>query len=176
MDGAVNRVASSSSKNSVDSAIGLMKTKNYTQIDTNPSSSTFSFPYNESLNAGSRAFEAFVRPSPIVIAGTPISYGFDMRSCTFSLVMKPFREEPPEDAPTEIFIPEYFFQDDEPLIFVSSGRWIVSRPNQVLHWWHSSIGEQSLKISSRYKREGVVGTVNDDVEGWYYWNGNCSII
>ena len=153
-----------------------MKTKNYPQNTGDMSLLAFSFPYNESLNVGSRAFEAFVRPSPVVVTGTLKSYGFDMRSCTFTLSMKPFIEEPPEDAPTEIFIPEYFFQDCEPEISVSSGRWMMYRPGQVLRWWHSGLGEQSLKVSSAYKREGCVGTVDDDVEGWYYWTEKCRIM
>lgn len=177
LDGPADRVASSSSENSVDSTSALMKTKNYVQNDTD-TSLAFSFPYNESLNAGSRAFEAFVRPSPIVIAGTPKSYTFDMRSCTFTLSITPFQEEPPENSPTEIFLPEYFYRDCEPVVAVSSGRWIVHRPSQVLRWWHSSrLGEESLKISSGYRRNGIVGIVDDDVEGWYYWNnGKCEIM
>jgi hypothetical protein len=171
----VDRIISSSSENSVDSTHGLMKTQNYTQNDTDMSLA-FSFPYNESLNAGSRAFEAFVRPSPIVIAGTPKSYGFDMRSCTFSLSLTAFQEELLENVPTEIFIPDYFFQDCEPVVDVSSGRWMVHRPSQVLRWWHGSSGDQTIKISSGYKREGLVGTADDDVEGWYYWNGKCRIM
>jgi hypothetical protein len=35
----------------------------------------------------------------------------DMKLCSFSLTMSPFKEDPAEDAPTEIFIPGYFFQD-----------------------------------------------------------------
>jgi len=172
---ATHRITSSSSESSVDSTHGLINTKNYAPNYTDMSLA-FSFPYNESLNVGSRAFEAFVRPSPIVITGTPKSYSFDMRSCTFSLSLTPFQEDPPEDAPTEIFIPDYFFQDCEPEVSVSSGRWMVHRPSQVLRWWHSSLGDQTLRISSGYKRGGVVGTADDDVEGWYYWNGKCRIM
>jgi hypothetical protein len=146
--------------------------------DTNSTetSHTFSFPYNRSLNAGSRALEAFVRPSPVVVAGIPKISGFDMRSCTFSLIMVPFREAPPEDAPTEIFVPEYFFQDCEPEITVSSGRWEMHRPGQVLLWWHSASGEQSIRIKSAYTREGLVGTEDDDIEGSYYWNSKCQVM
>jgi hypothetical protein len=171
-----DRVYSSSTEDSVDSMAALMKRKNYTQNDAEMSSLTFSFPYNPSLNAGSRAFEAFVRPSPILIAGTPKSYGFDMRSCRFSLSMIPYNHEPLEGGPTEIFVPEYLFQDCEPEIWVSSGRWIMCRPGQVLRWWHAGSGEQTLKISSGYKRDGLVGTMDDDAEGWYYWNGKCQIM
>jgi len=90
--------------------------------------------------------------------------------------MVPFEEAPAENSPTEIFLPEYFFQDCEPEISVSSGRWIMFRPGQVLRWWHSGIEEQKLTVSSAYRKEGVVGIVNDDVEGWYYWYGKCQIM
>ena len=90
--------------------------------------------------------------------------------------MIPFQEVCPEDAPTELFVPEYFFQDCEPEIVVSSGRWTMHRPAQVLRWWHESGGGQTLKISSAYKREGLVGTSDRDIEGWYYWNNSCNIM
>jgi hypothetical protein len=166
---------SSASENSVNSTYALMKSNNYNAGSTE-TSPTFSFPYNRSLNAGSRALEAFVRPSPVVVAGIPQSSGFDMRSCTFSLIMVPFKESPPEDAPTEIFLPEYFFQDCEPEITVSSGRWEMHRSEQVLLWWHSASGEQSIRITSAYTREGLVGTEDDDIEGWYYWTSKCQIM
>jgi Glycoside hydrolase family 5 C-terminal domain len=171
-----DRIYSGQTEISVGSMAALMKRKNHTQSDAEMSSLTFSFPYNPSLNAGSRAFEAFVRPSPILVAGTPKSYGFDMRSCRFSLTMVPYTCEPPEDAPTEIFVPEYLFQDCEPEIWVSSGQWIMYRPGQVLRWWHAGSAEQTLKISSGYKRDGFVGIADNDVEGWYYWNGKCKIM
>ena len=90
--------------------------------------------------------------------------------------MIPHSEEPAEDAPTEIFLPDYLFQDCEPVISTSSGRWVVYRQAQVLRWWHYGSGEQNITITSGYKREGVVGTANDDIEGWYYWNANCRIM
>jgi Glycoside hydrolase family 5 C-terminal domain len=168
---------SSSSEESVNSTYALLTSKPFDTSNTEVSTSTsFSFPYNPSLNEGSRAFEAFVRPSPVVIAGIPKAYGFDMRSCSFSLRMVPFKEVPPEDSPTEIFVPEYFFQDCEPEISVSSGRWIMHRPGQLLRWWHSDAGEQKITISSAYKKDGVVGTVDDDIEGWYYWYGKCLVM
>jgi len=167
---------SSSSDGSADSADALMKTKNYIETNVEQPTMAFSFPFNASLNSGSRAFEAFVRPAPIVLAGRPSAYGFDMRTCTFSMSMVPFQYDCPEDAPTEVFVPEYFFQDCEPEIVASSGRWVMYRPAQILRWWHSGAEEQTLKISSAYKREGVVGTNERDIEGWYYWNDSCSIM
>jgi hypothetical protein len=166
----------SSSDESANSTCGLVTRKPFGWSSAETLLTSFSFPYIPSLNEGSRAFEAFVRPSPIVVAGIPKAYGFDMRSCSFSLSMVPFEEAPAENSPTEIFLPEYFFQDCEPEISVSSGRWIMFRPGQVLRWWHSGIEEQKLTVSSAYRKEGVVGIVNDDVEGWYYWYGKCQIM
>jgi hypothetical protein len=165
------RPTSSSSEDSVNSTFALIDPK-YQSTD---SSLAFSFPFNAALNAGSRAFEAFVRPSPIVVAGTPKSYGFDMKSCTFSMTMMPFESQPPEDAPTEIFIPEYFFEDCEAEVTVSSGRFMMVRDAQVLRWWHSGSGVQSLKVASEYTKEGVVGTVDSD-EAWYYYPGKCRVM
>ena len=171
-----DRATTSSSENSVNSTYALMKPKGYVPTEMEMSSLAFTFPYNRLLNAGSRAFEAFVRPSPIVVAGKPKFYNFDMRSATFTMSMIPHSEQPAEDAPTEIFLPDYLFQDCEPVISTSSGRWVVYRPAQVLRWWHCGSGEQNITITSGYKREGVVGTANDDIEGWYYWNANCRIM
>jgi hypothetical protein len=165
--------ASVSEEDSVNSTDGLMKSKNY--IQDSEISCGNSFPYNAALNAGSRALEAFVRPSPIVVAGTPRSYGFNMKSCTFSMTMVPFEADPPEDAPTEIFIPDYFFQDCEPEITVSSGRCEMNRRGQVLRWWHSGDGVQNIKVWSAYTQEGVVGTVEGD-EGWYDWYSKCGMM
>lgn len=164
------------SDESASSTSGLMTRKPFDMSSAETSLTSFSFPYIPSLNEGSRAFEAFVRPSPIVVAGIPKAYGFDMRSCSFSLSMIPLEEVPAENSPTEIFLPEYFFQDCEPEISVSSGRWIMYRPGQVLLWWHSGLEEQKLTVSSGYRKEGVVGIANDDVEGWYYWYGKCQIM
>jgi hypothetical protein len=170
---AIDRPASSSDGS--DKSTYALLNKNYNQT-SETATLAFTFPYNASLNAGSRAMEAFVRPSPVVVAGIPKSYGFDMRSCSFSMTMAPYEEDPSEDAPTEIFIPEYFFQDGEPEINLSSGRWLMHRSGQVLQWWHSGSGEQSITISSPYRKEGVVGTADEDDNGWYYSYGRCGIM
>jgi hypothetical protein len=136
----------------------------------------FTFPYSAALNSGSRAFEAFVRPSPIAVAGTPTSYWFDMRSCTFSLSMMPFQDEPPEDAPTEIFVPEYLSLKGVLKISVSSGRWIMYRSGQVLLWWHSGLKEQTLGVTIAYKPEGGVGLLDDEIERWHRSSRKCQIM
>ena len=164
------------SDKSANSTCGLMTRKPIDWSSAEPLLTSSCFPYIPSLNEGSRAFEAFVRPSPVVVAGIPKAYGFDMKTCSFSLTMLPFEVAPAENSPTEIFLPEYFFQDCEPEISVSSGRWIMYRPGQILRWWHSGKEEQKLTVSSAYRKQGVVGIVNDDVEGWYYWYGKCQMM
>jgi hypothetical protein len=135
---------------------------------------SFIFPFYAALNDGSRALEAFVRPSVVVVAGQPITYGFDMRSCTFSLEMIPFEEHDADDGPTEIFLPEYFFRNKEPEISVSSGNWTLRRSCQVLQWWHHGLEKQRMEISSDYRRERVVGTTKS--AGQPYWGQQCRIM
>lgn len=108
--------------------------------------------------------EAFVRPSPIVTAGIPISYSFDLANCSFDMKFKP--AQPTDEYPTEIFIPDYFFRGGtEPEISVSSGRWQMLRQVQVLRWWHDGAQEQSLNISSGYRHIGMEESVDDS--GYY---------
>jgi len=108
--------------------------------------------------------EAFVRPSPIVTAGIPISHSFDLANCSFDMKFKPTRST--DEFPTEIFIPDYFFRGGtEPEISVSSGRWHMLRPVQVLRWWHEGAEEQELNISSGYRHTGMEESVDDS--GYY---------
>ena len=114
--------------------------------------------------------EAFVRPSPIVTAGAPISYSFDLANCSFTFTFQPTAEE---DKPSEIFIPDYFFRAGaEPEIATTSGRWEIVRRAQVLRWWHKGVGEQTLKISSGYRHIGMAESVDDS--GYYLglWMAN----
>ena len=123
--------------------------------------------------------EAFVRPSPIATAGTPISYTFDLANCSFHLKFQPIHKA--EEKPTEIYIPDYFFRGGaEPEIAVSSGKWLMLRQVQVLRWWHEGSEEQSLKISSGYRHIGMAESVDDT--GYYLgvWIArlmeNCTIM
>jgi hypothetical protein len=108
--------------------------------------------------------EAFVRPSPIVTAGIPTSYSFDLAKCSFDMKFEPTK--PTDEYATEIFIPDYFFREGtEPEISVSSGRWQMLRQVQVLRWWHDGAGEQQLIISSGYRHTGMEESVDDS--GYY---------
>jgi len=108
--------------------------------------------------------EAFVRPSPIVTAGVPTSYTFDLATCTFTFSFTPTNEM--DELPSEIFIPDFFFRGGaEPVISVTSGRWQMVRRAQVLRWWHEGSGEQTLRISSGYRHTGMEESVDDT--GYY---------
>ena len=129
-----------------------------------PTDLAFTFHHQTRLENGSRAMEAYVRPSPIATAGIPISYTFDLANCSFLLKLQPIHEM--EEKPTEIFIPDYFFRGGtEAEISVTSGRWEMLRQVQVLRWWHEGSGEQSLKISSGYRHTGMEESADDS--GYY---------
>jgi len=163
-----------SSDNSFACERGLLSNSNQVLHNTPDSPPSFSFPFIATLNAGSRAFESFVRPSLVVVAGRPTSHGFDMRACSFSLRMLPFEEIPPDDAPTEIFVPEYLYREAELDISVSTGQWTLHRSSQVLRWWHSGKEEQRLLIKSKYRRKGVVGVSKSIGQG--YGSDKCRIM
>lgn len=98
--------------------------------------------------------EAFVRPSPIVTAGTVPSYTFDLAKCTFEMTFRSAARD--DELPTEVFIPDYFFRGGaEPEVSVSSGKWEFVRPAQVLRWWPETPGEQKLRVVSGYRRMGM---------------------
>ncbi|KAK9475398.1 glycoside hydrolase superfamily [Dipodascopsis tothii] len=94
--------------------------------------------------AGTRASEAFIRPSPLHTVGVPQACGFDLLTATFSLVV--YADEPAkEGAPTEVYVPDYHFPNGDILVEASSGRWDLDRTGQRLYWWHDD-GRQSIKI------------------------------
>jgi hypothetical protein len=108
--------------------------------------------------------EAFVRPSPIVTAGEPTLYTFDLANCSFELKFQPFSQS--DEHPTEVFIPDYFFRHGaEPEVSITSGQWTMVRNAQVLRWWHEGSTEQTLRISSGYRHTGMEESVQDN--GYY---------
>jgi len=123
--------------------------------------------------------EAFVRPSPVATAGTPISHVFDLADCSFHMKFLPTSES--DENPTEIFIPDYFFRGGaEPEISISSGRWVMLRHVQILRWWHEGSGEQSLTIASGYRHVGMSESVDDSDyylgEWWAQLYSRCVIL
>lgn len=118
---------------------------------------------------GFRAGEAFVRPTPIATHGDIITHGFDLKSCTFTLSLHA-PSSTSEDAPTEIFLPEYHFPQDHTQVEVSGGKWAISTDEeyggrqQKLRWWHAE-GEQKLTAKGVRRRQGMI--VNEDMDEGY---------
>lgn len=106
-----------------------------------------------------RAAEAYVRPTPVTTHGDVDSFGFDLRNCEFKLDLVASGSTK-EDAPTEIFLPEYHFPRDHVEVHTSGGKWEI-RPEdangeavQILKWWHAE-GEQSIRIKGPKRRLGL---------------------
>ncbi|KAI9723607.1 MAG: hypothetical protein M1812_000907 [Candelaria pacifica] len=108
---------------------------------------------------GFRAAEAYVRPSPIATVGKVTSYGFDLRNCTFTFSLDAVTAAK-EEAPTEIFLPEFHFPRDNTDVEVSSGKWTISldEPDrgmiQRLRWWHGA-GKQNMTVNGVMRRQGM---------------------
>ncbi|KAK3060815.1 hypothetical protein LTS18_007631, partial [Coniosporium uncinatum] len=92
--------------------------------------------------AGFRAGEAFVRPTPIATFGKVKSFGFDLKNCTFHLSLTA-ASATPEDAPTEVYLPEFHFPSGGTTVETSGGKWTISTDDregglmQKLRWWHA---------------------------------------
>ncbi|PHH80328.1 hypothetical protein CDD80_1967 [Ophiocordyceps camponoti-rufipedis] len=125
---------------------------------TNPSiSSGPSVKDPEVTNApGYRAAEAFVRPTPTVVAGDVVSSGFDLRRCVFELRLRAPKPATAE-APTTVFLPEFHFPSERCEVTASSGKWEISSSEdegtrlQRLRWWHSE-GEQHLTVRGMVRK------------------------
>ena len=111
--------------------------------------------------SGYRAAEAYVRPSPIYTVGTVKSYGFDIRNGIFTFTLET-DVSPSEDAPTEVFLPEFHFPSGSAKVEVSSGKWsiTVNRADhglgliQRLKWWHGT-GEQKITVKGLRRKIGA---------------------
>ena len=99
---------------------------------------------------GFRAGEAFVRPSAIYTTGDLLKSGFDLQNCTFTLSLTAPKATT-EDAPTEIFLPDFHFPASLTVVSVSSGKWAIrsneerSSTVQYIRWWHGR-GDQEIKV------------------------------
>ncbi|KAI4287254.1 MAG: hypothetical protein L6R35_003485 [Caloplaca aegaea] len=160
---------SRSSNNSPISPRNLKQTLSTPSLSSQRSST----PAEIGSNPGYRAAEAFVRPSPIATAGDVISYGFDLRNCTFTLALE-CKEAATEDAPTETFLPEYHFPRDATDVEVSSGKWTISVDDedggmiQRLRWWHDK-GKQSLTVKGVKIRSGTSLGQDEEAPGYLEW-------
>ncbi|KAK4198807.1 glycoside hydrolase superfamily [Triangularia verruculosa] len=152
---------------------------------TNPSISSEATNRQPELTVapGYRAAEAYVRPAPVVTAGTIKNYFFDLKQCQFNMtITAPKAAE--TDKPTVILLPDYHFPKDECIVEVSSGKWEISSDEeetimlQRLRWWHGE-GDQVLKITGLVKKHNI-----GEGEGGYYDQlsnaldmvGSCSVM
>ncbi|KAI9147798.1 putative glycosyl hydrolase [Paramyrothecium foliicola] len=156
---------------------------------TNPSISSAPSAKDPALtNApGYRAAEAFIRPTPTVVAGDVISSGFDLRQATFTL--KLLATKPPaDDVPTVVFLPEFHFPNDQCEVTVSAGKWEISSDEEEgtllrrLKWWHPQ-GEHTLTIRGLIRRHNTpqgsaedAGYLEQCQQGYGFNFGNCSIM
>ncbi|KAL8404527.1 hypothetical protein RB594_009397 [Gaeumannomyces avenae] len=148
---------------------------------------------------GYRAAEAFVRPSPVAVAGSIASYVFDLRRCEFKLDVRASKLPPSSSdgddggnsggsPPTVVFLPDYHFPKDACTIEVSSGKWEISTDDsegalvQRLRWWHAE-GEQSLKVTGvvRTHNMGEYGPGGGEEDPGYYQTvqnifGQCTMM
>lgn len=131
------------------------------------SSKTTDNPAELTNAPGFRAAEAYVRPSPIATVGKIISQGFDLKNCVFALQLSAPKAGS-EDAPTEIFLPEFHFPKDKCEIEVSSGKWTISMDDedggmiQKLRWWHVE-GEHSIKVTGVPSSQSLLQGRDDEV-------------
>ena len=120
--------------------------------------------------SGYRAAEAFIRPSPIFVSGDVSSYSFDLRRVVFSLALE-CDSPTTEDAPTEIFLPEFHFPRDHTEVTVSGGKWTIDLDGvddamiQKLCWWHGE-GSQQMTVKGVARASGASST-GDDENGYY---------
>lgn len=61
------------------------------------------------------------------------------------------------NAPTEIYLPEFHFPEDQTSIYISGGKWKLQIDDitkvQKLLWWHAE-GEQDIKIEGVKRKVG----------------------
>ena len=134
-----------------------------------PPMTAISTTSTRSILPGLRAAEAYVRPSPIRTNGSVQKYGFDLHNCTFTFSLE--ADKPTEqDAPTEIFLPEYHFPPSKTQVDVSGGKYTIDADDvdgetmQMLRWWHGA-GEQ--KISVKGMKRKVQQALEPDEEVGY---------
>ncbi|KAI9801654.1 MAG: hypothetical protein M1833_002336 [Piccolia ochrophora] len=121
-----------------------------------------------SEKGGFRAAEAYVRPSPIVTAGQLKSYGFDLRSCVFTLSLSA-PAPATSDAPTVIFLPQFHFPEGKTNVEVSGGKWSIQVEDEAgelrtLKWWNDK-GPQDIRIRGAVRRAGLAMGKEEEEEG-----------
>ncbi|BCR87827.1 sterylglucosidase 1 [Aspergillus chevalieri] len=116
--------------------------------------------------SGHRAAEAYIRPSPIKTNSQVVSHLFDLQKCTFTMSLQA-KEMAGQETPTEIYLPEFHFPEDQSEVSVSSGKWEIDAEEfnsvkvQRLRWWHEG-GKQNIKIEGVKRKLGEVSNAPGD--------------
>ncbi|KAK3616225.1 hypothetical protein LTR56_023400 [Elasticomyces elasticus] len=155
-------------------------------VDELAPQSTRSTNADEAL--GYRAAEAFVRPHPEVVHGTIASHGFDLKNCTFTLILTS-PSATPQEYPTIVFLPSFHFPQNNPQtsVEVSGGKWeirteeiVEGAGQQVLRWWHGE-GEQKITVKGVKRKAGTVVESGEEqgegvMEAYWQMGRNCAVM
>ncbi|ORY58779.1 putative glycosyl hydrolase [Pseudomassariella vexata] len=161
------KTATTNSRREVDDETSV-NPSNLKRTLTNPSISSERSSQNpEVTNApGYRAAEAFVRPAPIAVNGMTTKYGFDLKTCEFTLEIIG-APSPSDDLPTTVFLPEYHFPKEQCTVEVSGGKWELSTDDderawiQKIRWWHGD-GKQTLKVTGQVRPHNTLAGSADE--------------
>lgn len=129
---------------------------------------------------GFRAAEAYIRPSPIYTNGDVLKYDFDLKNCTFTLFLNADRPTT-QEAPTEIYLPEFHFPASEAVVSVTGGKWSIefheetSSSIQVLKWWHGE-GDQDIKVQGVVRKAGGIAVGYEDDSYLEQCQKNCTVM
>ncbi|KAI1959373.1 endo-1,4-beta-glucanase [Ophidiomyces ophidiicola] len=142
-----------------DSVGTEIKPDNLKRAIFTPSISTRAIPNLESSDRlGYRAAEAYIRPSPVAIHGDLTQYGFDLRTCLFTMDVTSMTATP-RHSPTIIYLPEFHYPSMHINVTLSSGQWDIDKEEtgsgfvQYLRWWHAE-GEQKIEIQGAKRKPG----------------------
>ncbi|KAJ5334935.1 hypothetical protein N7452_007338 [Penicillium brevicompactum] len=117
---------------------------------------------------GYRAAEAYLRPNPTYVSGKLESHVFDLKTCTFTLLLTA-KGPTSATAPTEIYLPDFHFPQDSLVVTVSGGKWDIENQDiqgvklPHLRWWHAE-GQQEITIEGYRRKPGeIANPAGEDV-------------
>lgn len=94
---------------------------------------------------GMRATESLIRPYPLAVSGKILSFRFSIYKGLFTLKIDGDKKI---KKPTLVYIPTYYYEDDDTGVSTSSGTW--KRNDQILEWYHFP-GQQILQLKAPSK-------------------------
>lgn len=156
--------------------------RNLRHVLQSPSISSDHIQSPSRQKAGFRAAEAWTRPSPIFTNGRISDFVFDLRKCTFTLSLSA-KARTAQDAPTEIYLPDFHFPATQTVVTVSGGEWTIDYHEinavklQLLRWWHPD-GDQEIKIQGVRRKPGDLDKSGSDEISYLEQceRGDCSVM